>query len=172
METLLIAVAYLQTIAISLGVGASTVAIGNYIIAIRDNTIDVSERRIMGVGYTLLRVAMGVILVTLVVQALALLPEYGTSYLQPFILFVWTIVCILYLNAVLMTRHLMPRTIGPALQAVSWYTLGTLYFLSTLYLTNFSYGQFMLWFGVALILALVLLNGVIAFVKRNASKAE
>lgn len=168
----LIIVAYVQSLAVSLGVGSSTIAICNYIVAVRDNTIDTSERSIMGVTYTILRVAMAAIVLTLLIQAIAFIPEYGLAYFQPFILFVWLIVAVLFANAVLMTKHFIPRTVGPALQAVSWYTLGTLYFLSTIYATTGSFGTYIVWYGIALLVVSVLLNAVIAFVKRRAPETK
>lgn len=172
MELFLILVAYIQSLAVSLGVGSSTIAVCNYVAALRDGQIDTSERGIMGVTYVLLRVAMVVIAITLIIQAVIFIPQYGFAYFQPFILFVWLIVAVLYANAFLMTKHLIPSTVGPSLQAVSWYTLGTLYFLSTIYVTTFAFTTLMLWYGLAFLLVTVALNGVIAFVQRTVGTSK
>jgi hypothetical protein len=64
METLFIASSIIQSIGISLGVGSSTLAVLNFFHAIADGTISEEERNFMGITYIVLRVAMGIILIS------------------------------------------------------------------------------------------------------------
>lgn len=165
MEVIYILLAFIQSIGVSLGVGASTLAVLNYLVALKDGNIDPSERKLMHTVYTVLRVAMGVILATLFLQGALLASTYGVEYFRPFVIFAWIIVIVLYLNAVLMTKHLMPRSIGPSLQASSWYTLAGLYFLSSIGATHFSYTEYFIGYLSVFILALVVINGALAYAK-------
>ena len=167
MEFIYLVFAFVQSLGVSIGIGASTIAVCNYIVAVRDGNVDESERRLMKVVYTLLRMAMIAILVTMVAQAIILYIATGTYTLYPFVATAWTIVLILFLNAVLMTFRLMPRFLGPALQAGSWYSLGILYFLSTAGLVNFSFSVFFGGYLVVVVLALVLINGLLAHFKTS-----
>lgn len=168
MELIYILIAYVQTLSISLGVGCSTVAVINYIVALRDGTIDNSERSIMGATYILLRISMGLILLTLIFQALFHFVEFGYSYLQSFVLSVWTVVFILYINAVLMTKHLIPGVIGPGVQAATWYMLGTLLFFSSTQLTGFTYTTYMIIYVIFIILSISLIYIAVLRTKRSA----
>lgn len=119
-----------QMVGVSLGVGASTVAIVQYILAFRDRAIDKSEKPLLHATYLLLRVAMSLILITLIVQTVSVLSNPQLS-LFTIDFAAWLLVIALYANAILMTRHLMPRRIGPALQAATWYTLSLFYYFAT-----------------------------------------
>lgn len=130
MELFYILNATLMSMGISLGVGVSTATVVLFLMAIRDCVVDESERRNLGYLYVLLRVAMVTILVTTIVRTWQL---YGTSTISPdtpffesTIFTVWILLGVLYLNAILMTAKLMPKTFGPGIQAGAWYTLGTL----------------------------------------------
>jgi len=152
----------LKVFSISLGVGSSTLAITNFFVAIADGTIDETERRMMGVVYVVLRVAMVLILLTTV---MLLCLEYGSTGLasmSAFSLSQIIVLFVLYLNALLMTAHLVPTTVGPAFQAGSWYTLGTLTALQVLGATGFSLMQFLLAYAAWLILAIGIVNGIMA----------
>jgi hypothetical protein len=106
--------------AVALGVGASSLAISSFLVALNDGSIDQSERRMLKVIYWALRSAMVMIpLTVLVVTTL----KPGILAVLPFI---WIIIIILYLNALQMTFHWIKGIFGPALQAASWYTLGFL----------------------------------------------
>lgn len=165
MEITYVLVAFLQSLGVSLGVGSSTIAVLNFLTAVRDGTVDDSEKRMMRVVYTILRVAMGIILFTMFLQGIFLVSAYGTFYFHPFVVFAWTVVIVLYVNAVLMTKRLMPRSIGPSLQAASWYTLALLYFFSTINATGFSYLQFFGIYATVFVLALIVINGSMAYFK-------
>ena len=167
METFLLFVAFAQSFGISLGVGASTLAIVNYIVALRDRDIDTSERVIMGVGYTFLRISMGIILVTLFLQAMFLIPQYGLDYFRPFIFAAWLLVIVLFVNAVLMTKHLMPSFIGPSLQAATWYGLATMYFLSTVNLTNLPFTTYIVGYLTLIVVMTIVVNVAITLTAKN-----
>lgn len=164
--TLFIAlITILQTFAISLGVGSSTLAIVNFFAAIADGKIDDTERRMMGIVYVVLRVAMVAILVTTIVL---LAYQYAESSFANMSGFAWAeliTLVVLYTNALLMTHHLMPSTFGPSLQAGSWYTLGTLVALEVLGYTGFTITHFLLGYISWLILATGIVNGIMAVQK-------
>ncbi len=167
METLYAINAIIQSMSVSLGVGGSTLAILNFFVAIKDGQIDTSERRLMGVVYTVLRVAMIMILITTTIQALILLGYFGGDYLSGVSLGAWTVIGMLFLNAVLMTKRIMPSTFGPAIQAGSWYTLGLLLALVSVQWSSFSYLQFILGYLAIVTLAVAIVNGVMAYNKRH-----
>lgn len=151
----------LMSVAVSLGVGCSTVAIIQFFVAISDGTIDASERRLMGVVYILLRVAMVAILVTLLVQGglfYSILKDF--TFVTPFYLALWTAVAVLFINAIGMTLHWIPSSLGPAIQAGTWYTLGVLLALVPLGLIGFPYLQFVLAYLGILFLAIAVVNVV------------
>jgi hypothetical protein len=165
MEMIFVLVSILQSVAISLGVGCSTVAIVNFFVALADGKIDEQERKMMGVVYTLLRIAMVLILITTAVLGAFMFTSSSSLYLSPFIYGVWTLVGVLFLNAILMTKRIMPSNIGPALQASTWYTLGVLMALVPLGLTRFSYFEFIVGYAAAIALGLTIVNGVMSHLK-------
>ncbi|MCB9815594.1 hypothetical protein H6785_03400 [Candidatus Nomurabacteria bacterium] len=165
MTILITVVTILQTISVSLGVGSSTLAIVNFFVAIADGKIDETERRMMGVVYKVLRVAMVLILVTTVVLTAL---EGSVSGLEHLSGFTWSelfVILILFINSMLMTAHLMPSTFGPALQAGSWYALGTLAGIEILGQTGFTFGEFLMSYITWLILAVGIVNGIMASLK-------
>lgn len=168
METLFVSSSILLAVAISLGVGASTIAIANFFVAIADGTIEATERRMMGVTYVVLRVAMVAIAVMLLLQYMlgylsVPTPYYGTTHA----IAMGAVTVVLYINAVLMTYRIMPSTFGPALQASSWYTLGILAALIPLGVMQFS----LLVFAIAYISAFVLfvagINGIMGWLRHG-----
>lgn len=168
MEILYIIISILQTFGVSTGVGSSTIAVTQFFTAISDGKIDESERRIMGVTYTILRVAMGLILLATTVQG-AIIYYYvgmGAEYFSPFSVGVWFILTMLFLNAVAMTKHLLPATIGSGIQAGSWYTLGVMFAFIPLGLTTFTFVQFLLAYAGMVCLAIAIVNGVMNHLKK------
>jgi hypothetical protein len=165
MTFLLGTLAIIQGYAISLGVGASTLAILNFFVAIADGKIDDTERRMMGVVYVVLRVAMVVILLS----TLALLHlQFVYNGLNSITMLQWGQVialAILFFNAALMTAHIMPSTFGPAIQAGNWYALGFLASLKALGVVNFSALEFFLAYITWLVLAVGIVNGTMALMK-------
>jgi hypothetical protein len=160
-------VAILQSLSISLGVGSSTLAIINFFVAIADGKIDETERRMMGVVYIALRVAMVAILTT-TLGLIALEYFYaGATTLTPFDIAQLFTLCTLFINATLMTLRIMPSTFGPALQAGSWYTLGALMALKLQGITDFTFMQFFMAYVTWLVLAVGIVNGVMSLMKRR-----
>ena len=136
--------------AIALGVGSSTLAITNFLVAIYDGAID------------MLRVAMASIFLTT-----ALIYFFDKNFFGTAGLFIWFLVAVLYVNAILMTKHLMPSKIGPALQAGTWYTLG---FIVTIHIFNLmvlNYTSFSLLYAADIIVALMIVNGYMKFLQNK-----
>ena len=106
--------------AISLGVGASSIVIASFIVALWDKNINDDERSLLGVIYVTLRIAMLTILVSVGYLTLVY-PDFSSILPQ-----LWSLIAVLYVNAILMTLHWIPSKLGPPLQAATWYTLGTL----------------------------------------------
>jgi len=152
----------IQALATSLGVGSSTLAIVNFFVAIADGKIEPDERRMMGVVYIVLRIAMLLILATTLALFMHTYVAYWVPAITTFHIAQLLVLAVLFINALLMTIHLMPSTFGPALQAGSWYTLGVLAALSGLDLVDFTLLQFSLGYLTALISAIGLVNGVMA----------
>ena len=172
MATLAFFVALIFSMATSLGVGASTLAVLNFFVAIADGKIDETERHMMGVVYFVLRVAMVTLFFTL-----AFITGYSTTHLgvdafTPLVYAQWMTLTILYVNAILMTLRLMPSTFGPAIQAGSWYTLGFLGALAGMQVTTFSISQFILGYCSLLLLAAAVINGVMAYLKSHREKSN
>lgn len=167
MDILFILVAILQTIGISLGVGASTIAISNFFVAIADGTIEPAERKMMGVVYVVLRVAMVVILITTVMLALFGYYTFEVSGVAPYGAAFFIMIAVLYLNAILMTKRIMPSTVGPSLQAGTWYTMGVTNALLPLGLVSFSLLHFILGYAAAIVLATALVNGLMSYLKER-----
>jgi hypothetical protein len=162
-------IAILQGFSISLGTGASTLAIINFFVAIADGTISPEERRMMGVVYIVLRVAMVSILVTTIILLVSKYGAMGLGTLSTFHTAQVLVIAVLFINAILMTKHLIPSNFGPAIQAANWYTLGTLAALIPLGMSHFTFTQFALAYVAWLILAISIVNAVMAIqmAKRN-----
>jgi len=165
MTTLFILTSIIQSFSISLGVGSSTLAITNFFAAIADGKIDETERRMMGIVYIVLRIAMVAILVTSVILISIEVTISGFLGLTAFAYGQIIVIATLYLNAALMTARIMPSTFGPAIQAGSWYTLGTLAALAALGITGFSMPEFLLGYLTWIVLAVSIVNGTMAILK-------
>jgi hypothetical protein len=123
----------------------------------------------MGVVYIVLRVAMVLILLTTIVL---LVSQYGIGGLGSLTVFNFAqvlVIAVLFVNAVLMTKHIIPSNFGPAIQAGNWYTLGTLSALLPLGIVGFTFTQFALAYIAWLILAISIVNAIMALqmAKRN-----
>lgn len=114
-------------VAISLGVGASTFALIFYFMGMQDPARRETGRPYQKVVYRVLRVAMVLILLIEITKGIVFV-KTGITLKELLaaspLIFMWTVIAVLFLNAILMTLHLMPRKLGPAIQATSWYTLG------------------------------------------------
>ncbi len=159
MQVLFVLSFVIMAIGIALGVGASTIALGNFFAALADGKIDTEERHLMGVAYAILRVAMVVIAAAFLVQLMLGYVGISTPYddLTVATSFAFLIV-LLYGNAILMTYHRMPHNFGPAVQVAGWYVLGIMEALATLHITSFSVLTFLWAFGVMLTASVVVVN--------------
>ena len=140
-------------ISLSLGVCASTFAIIFFFMGMRSEELRAAGRPFSKTTYIVLRVAMGLILAVEAAK-IALYLYVGISFDKLLgaesLLFFWTLIAVLDVNAILMTLHIMPMRLGPALQATSWYTLGL---LSTLPVVTFGYLPLLLIYLACVILA-------------------
>lgn len=113
----------LQTFGISIAIGSSTFALIFYYKSIRDGAIDASEKSFLHTVYTVLRIGMGMIIIT---QLLFVVWHYQYGSMEAFVSssfwMMWTILAVIIANATLMQLHLMPMMIGPAIAGGSWYT--------------------------------------------------
>lgn len=164
METIFALTTMVLASSVSLGVGSSSLAITSFFAAIADGNIDESERRMLGVIYWMLRVAMVLITVSAVIL----------TWVFPGTLagveFVWILIAVLYINAILMTKHWMPVKYGPALQAATWYTLGFLFSIEMFALMELTWLSFIGLYVIDFAVAFALVNGFMAYRKwRNKS---
>lgn len=164
MEITFIILSIAQMLAVSLGVGASTLAIINFLYAVSDGEVDSSERGMMGLVYIVLRVAMVVIFLTSLGIGLMVYSNGGTEQFSAFFFALWTLISVLYVNAFLMTFHYMPKILGPAVQAASWHALGFLMALSSLNLTNFLYIEFAVSYIALIGFVAAIISGVLWWV--------
>ncbi|MAZ30281.1 hypothetical protein CL655_03290 [bacterium] len=168
METIFILSSILLSIAISLGVGSSTIAVTNFFMAIADGTIEPTERRMMGVTYWVLRAAMVLIALMLIMQYMLGYAGVETPYFaSTHAIAMGALTVVLYVNAVAMTYRLMPSTFGPAIQASSWYTLGVTAALVPLGITSFSLVVFFLAYIATFALFLSLINGIMGWLRHR-----
>lgn len=142
----------LSAMAISLGVGSSTFALIFYFMGKHSPVLREAGRPYQKAVYIVLRIAMVLILLTEITKIVLFL-QAGMQVQELFaasaLMFMWTVVAVLFINAALMTFHLMPMKFGPAIQAASWYTLGI---LTALPIITFGY----------LSLALAYIGGILA----------
>jgi len=157
--------AVIQMMSISLGVGASTVAITSFFVAIADGHMDATERKMMQPVYVILRVAMGLILVTAILKASTEIITFGGNVITSPLLGIWTMIAVLFINAYLMTVHIMPSSFGPAIQACSWYTLGFVTALISIGVAKFSYLVFLFGYGLFMVAVIAFVNGMIVYLK-------
>lgn len=167
MEMIYIFLTILQVVAISLGVGCSTVAISSFFIAIADGNISVEERKMLGVVYILLRVAMVLILITTLLLFFMVPIEGSVLTSLTFVMARFVLIACLFINAILMTKRIMPSSFGPAIQAGTWYTLGITTALVPLDLSGFSFFEFIVGYLAALALAVTVVNGVMSHLKHK-----
>ncbi len=162
LETITSLIIILNASAIGLGVGSSTLAISSFLTALRDGIIDQSERSMLGVIYIVLRVAMILILLTTVIIMWQRPEIFGNQ-----IGFFLTLIAILYINAVCMTKHWIPSKIGPAVQAATWYTMGFLASINMFHLFTITFSNFIILYAIDLLVALFLINKLVQHMSRT-----
>jgi len=172
MEISILGLSIIQSMGISLGVGTSTLAILNFFYAISDGKIDETERNFMGVTYTVLRVAMGLILVSSLLLAFIGYAMEGDAYFTGYVTAQTILTTVLFVNAFLMTIHMMPSTFGPAIQASSWYSLGFLLALFAQGHTNVNILVFLFAYATFMFFAISFINSVMAYLKEKRDEEE
>lgn len=155
METI---VSLIFDIGLTLGVGSSTFALLFFILALRDGVIDDSEKRLMHAVYAVLRIGMVLIVLGLASSLLfgthpALLT--GGMSLSGQYLMQWTLMGVIVVNAILMTKHLMPMKYGPTLAGGSWYSL---FLVSSLPLVSHPYWQIFIGYLLFLVVFYLVFN--------------
>jgi hypothetical protein len=166
MTSTIILFTLIKQMAVGLGVGSSTIAIANFFVAIHDGKIEQQERRMMQVTYVVLRVAMLLILASSLTLLAIQLSSIGLEALTPSILAEVIILFVLYTNATLMTLKVMPSTVGPALQAASWYTLGITSAISIMGIANFNVTQFVLGYVAFFLIVASIVNIGMHYLKK------
>ena len=119
MEIIGLLLGIIFAIGLTLGVGSSTFALTNFIVALQDGVIDDSEKRLMKVVYVILRIGMGLLAFGLIVPILL----YGIEIVDTQYLMAILLLVIITVNAILMTKRTMPMQYGPVLAGGSWYSL-------------------------------------------------
>lgn len=147
---------------IALGVGTSTLAISSFLVALQDGEIDPSERRMLGVIYCVLRIAMlGIIVMSSAVYML------DPKFLVGLDIYLLIIMTVLVLNAIAMTKHWISGKYGPAIQAGTWYTMGFMATIHMFELFAIDTTTFLLFYAGDVLLAYFIVNGFLAYFKRN-----
>ena len=139
MEWFMLFTVIIYKIGVTFGVGASTFALLFYINALKDGIIDASESRFMHLVFIVLRIGMA--LITFSLSSFAVLWAIQGNIimaLQPLYLMEVTLMAVIIVNAILMTKHLMPMKFGPVLAGGSWYSI---FLVTTLPLVGFSYAM-------------------------------
>lgn len=172
MDFVVVLLSIIQAHTISVGVGASTLAILNFFAAIADGTIEPTERRMMGIVYVVLRIAMVLILGISLFLIIVKTSGGGFAALTSYMIAQIIVLAVLYVNALLMTARMVPSTFGPAIQAGSWYTLGTLAAILPFGFTDFTFTQFFLGYATWMILAVSIVNGVMAIQKSKQQRNQ
>lgn len=103
---------------VSLGVGASTVAITLWLIAQSAGPMNADKGMMLKGIYKILRVGMIAIGVGLILSLLFHTVVRDLQYAMQ-----WAFFGVLCMNAILMTYHKIPMSFAPALQAATWYAL-------------------------------------------------
>jgi hypothetical protein len=171
METIITILKVIQTMGISLGVGTSTMAVTLFFLAIRDGVISRDERSYLGITYIVLRVAMGIILVSSILIAIIGCQDYAAIF-TPYFGAQVLLIGMLFLNAFLMTIHVMPSTFGPAIQASSWYSLGTLAAMYGQGIQNIDMLLFVFAYLTLIFFAVSFINAMMAYLKEKREETK
>jgi FAD/FMN-containing dehydrogenase len=102
---------------LTLGVGSSTFALIFYVLALRDGTVDASERQLMRAVYVVMRVGMAILSIVLFIY-IVIQRVYESSIILSAVLLI-----VILVNAVLMTYKRISMRLGPIIAGGSWYSL-------------------------------------------------
>lgn len=133
-------------------VGASTFALIFFILALRDGNIDGSEKNFMHMVYRVLRIGKMLIMLGLVLFALT--PGFVLTHIY---LAQWLLIAIITLNAILMTKKIMPMHVGPIIAGGSWYSL---FFISVLPVMAVPFYMLAIAYVLFLVVFYVVYNGL------------
>ena len=165
MELLYIVITIVQTLAISLGIGAATLSVLNFFGAIKDGLIDDTERHLMGLTTNVLRIALSLLVITTFLQAILRFSTIGVEIFSTLFFILWTLICFLILITILTKRSLLSSTVGPGMMVASWYVLGIVLALISLGVQNFSYWQFFVGLVATMALSVSVINGFLAHLR-------
>ena len=160
----------LGAVALSLGVGSSTFALIFHFMGMRAPAAHTAGKPYQKVVYVVLRIAMALILLTEIGKTILYVQNGLTleaARAAHSLLFLWTLIGALYMNAILMTLHLMPMKAGPAIQATSWYALGV---LTALPVVTFTYLPLLLTYLAGIVAMAVLIELITQGITRSASR--
>jgi len=147
---------------IGLGIGASTIAITGFVVALMDGEFDASERNMMGVVYLSLRIAMvGIVLSSIAVWLLQ--RDFFGTVTMP----MWVLIGVLFVNAFLMTKHWISVKLGPAIQAGTWYSLGFFITIFVFDLAPITLTNFLVAYVLVLIAAVIIVELFMRYFKRR-----
>jgi FtsH-binding integral membrane protein len=141
-----------------LGVGAATFAEIHYTRFASDDIITDDERKTLATTYTVMRA--GLFLLALSGFGFLLyfrLTENVEILLSPAFWAKMTVVAVLIGNALLLQMRLMPFAVGTAVSLTSWYTALV---LGVIRPTDTTYVEFLVYYGVAIVLVGVVLRWI------------
>lgn len=163
MTFLLVATDLIHQMGITFGVGASTFALTFFIMALRDGVMDQSERACMHAVFFVLRIGMAFIFLSLVSYGfLAYYAQMGSLFGNAFYLMEWTLIGIITINAVLMTKRQIPMWLAAPLAGGSWYAL---FLVTSLPLQTVAYVELLIGYVVFFLIFL----GVFTLIRQHYS---
>ena len=170
MSSLLFLASVIKYFAIAIGVGAVTLSTVNFFIFLSDGTLDKDERHLIATAHLLIRLAILVVLLTLLPEILCYHQTVGIAYLDAVILGELFVLFLLSLNALLLTAGIIPAVMAPVMQVSGWYALGMLNILQFSGATEFSFLLFMLAFVTWFIFVAAVVNGILAYLRAKQQK--
>lgn len=166
----ILVIAITQSLSISIGIGAATLAVVNFFLTTSDGVIDTVERRMMKAVYVVIQVAMVLLVIATGTLTAVQYSSFGPAYFIPFVIMLWVLIAVLFVNAFLLFMKVMPASIGPALQAATWYSLGLMLTLLSLGLYSFTLKQFIAGYIGVIVLAIVVVNGLMMLQEQRAKR--
>jgi hypothetical protein len=146
---------------ISMGVGASTLAVVQFFSAVADGEVSPDERRMIGLVYSVLRIAMLGILAIISIEVLLMLVAYNLGALTPQFIFTLFLLLVLSVVTILHGSGILPSSVGPTIQVSTWYTLGIAHSLERFGYSDFNVTQFIFIFLLIALLIAAFINVVL-----------
>jgi hypothetical protein len=132
MDDFIVASAVFHILLISVGVGASLVAIVNYLYASVDGTLNRTERGMMGVTYIILRFITIAFLLSSLCIVLFDTHSIGIGVYSPALLANLTLLFVLYINAILISTQFIGIAQALVIQFSTWCTISSVTTLAIL----------------------------------------